>query len=79
VTVNKPKSNAAVSPDIKSRSINNPHFARHLRQRLEQRAGKDTAMRQTLDSLTDAELVEQWHRNHKAGLAHAERKARGDA
>jgi len=75
----KSEPNAIIRTDIKTRITDNPFFGRNLRRRLEARAGKDTAMRQTLDSLTDAELVEQWHRNHKAGLAHAERKARGDA
>jgi hypothetical protein len=78
MTVDKPKSKAVVSLDIKTRITDNPFFGRDLRRRLESDAARGTAMRELLDSLTDA-VVEQWHRHHKAGLAHAERKARGDA
>ena len=76
--MNKLEPNAVIRTDVKSRISDNPFFGRDLRRRLESRAARGTAMRELLDSLTDAELVEQWHRHHKAELAHAERKAHGD-
>jgi hypothetical protein len=52
----------------------NRHFAAHLRRRPAQRHEKGTALRETLDSLSHAELVEVYFRNDVQGRAHAARR-----
>ena len=69
----KNEPNAVISNNIESRVT--PVFARDIRRRLEARHAKGTAIRRTLDDMTDEQLAEAWLRHHRAEIAHAERKA----
>ena len=51
------------------RIVSNPHFARLLRQRLENRH-RDGALRETLARLSDQELVDMYLKNEQQGRDH---------
>jgi hypothetical protein len=55
------------TPETESRILENPHFARLLRQRLEMRHGHSTYIRTVLSRLTDAELIATYLK-HERGL-----------
>jgi hypothetical protein len=59
-----------------SRIKSNPHFASLLRQRLLARNGNG-AIRETLEQLSDEELISVWLQNEQQGREyHAKRQAR---
>jgi hypothetical protein len=63
-----------------SRSQPNKHFGSHLRKQLERRHPKGTALRETLDNLSDADLIEVFFRNERQGQEHvAKRRAEHEA
>jgi hypothetical protein len=65
-----PTTEAVTPPKTCSERIaSNRHFARLLRQRLESRH-EGGALRETLDKLTDAELVEKYLANEQQGRNH---------
>jgi hypothetical protein len=59
------------SHSVDSRAQSNKHFGAHLRKQLERRHPKGTALRETLDNLSDADLVEVFCRNERQGKQHA--------
>ena len=70
----KHEPNAVISNNIVESRVTSV-FARDVRRRLEARHAKGTAIRRTLDDMTDEQLAEVWLRHHRAEIAHAERKA----
>ena len=56
----------------------NKHFARDIRQRLTSRHALGTAMRSTLDAMSDQELVEVWMRHEKQEREHAAKQLVGE-
>jgi hypothetical protein len=62
-----------MSTENKSRHHDNKFLARDIRRRLAARHPLGTALRETLDSLSDADLIEVYFRNEQQGRAHAAR------
>jgi hypothetical protein len=63
-----------------TRIRDNKHFASMLRRRLAARHPLGTALRETLDSLSDAALIEVYFRNERQGQEHvAKRRAEQEA
>lgn len=55
---------------IESRIQNNKHFGNVLRKRLESRHGEGTAVRKTLDLLSDDDLISHYIQNNRQGREH---------
>ena len=62
----------ALPKTCSERIVDNPHFARILRQRLESRHGEG-ALRDALAQLTDAELVQKYLANEQHGKNHRDK------
>jgi hypothetical protein len=63
-----------VSNEIDSRIQCNRHFGAHLRKQLERRHALGTHARDTLDRMSDQELVDVYLRNEHQGKTHAARQ-----
>jgi hypothetical protein len=65
-----------MSTENNSRHHENKFLARDIRRRLAARHPLGTALRETLDSLSDADLIEVYFRNERQGQEHvAKRRA----
>ena len=62
---------------IESRITCNKHVTRDLRRRLERRHASGTHARETLDWISDQELVETFLRHGQQGRAHSARQRAG--
>jgi hypothetical protein len=64
------------SKNAEARIAGNPHFARVLRQRLENRHPQQGAVRETLSRMNDQELITAYLNNERLGREHtAKRRA----
>jgi hypothetical protein len=64
---------------ISNRVKSNRHFAGDLRRRLEQRHAKGSQLRDTLDSLSDAELLAVYVLNEQQGRDHVKQRTEREA
>jgi hypothetical protein len=69
-----------MSTESNSRHHDNKFLARDIRRRLAARHPVGTALRETLDGLSDADLIEVYFRNERLGQEHvAKRRAEHEA
>ena len=63
---------------ISTRIGSNKHVAGDLRRRLEARHAASTAIRETLDQLSDNELIETFLKHEQQGRDHVKQRAEKD-